>query len=83
MSEKIVLGVTGMPGAGKATVRRMVEERGYPAVVMGDEIRLEAERRGLKPTPANLGELMLELRKEKGPAIVARRCTLKIEQAKA
>ena len=83
MKEKTVVGVAGMPGAGKATIRRMVEEMGYSVVVMGDEVREEARRRGLKPTPQNLGTIMLKLREERGPAVVAERCTPKIKSAKS
>ena len=82
MKERIVLGVAGMPGAGKATVREIVQKMGYPAVVMGDEIREEAKRRNLKPTPENLGMIMLKLREEEGPAAVAKRCIPKMEKAK-
>jgi len=82
MKERIVLGVAGMPGAGKATVREIVQKMGYPAVVMGDEIREEAKRRKLKPTPENLGMIMLKLREEEGPAAVAKRCIPKMEKAK-
>ena len=80
MKERIVVGVTGMPGAGKATVKEIVETMGYPVVVMGDEIRKEAKRRKLKPTPENLGMLMLKLREEEGPAVVAKRCLTKMEK---
>ncbi|UCE58077.1 MAG: AAA family ATPase, partial [Candidatus Bathyarchaeota archaeon] len=55
MKEKIVVGVTGMPGAGKGVIRKIVRRMGYHVVVMGDEIREEAKRRNLKPTPENLG----------------------------
>ena len=82
MKEKILIGVAGMPGAGKATVEEIVKSMGYPVVVMGDEIRDEAKRRGLKPTPENLGMVMLKLREEEGPNIVAERCIPKIEKAK-
>jgi len=81
MKEKILLGVAGMPGAGKATVGEIVRSMGYSVVVMGDEIRDEAKRRGLQPTPENLGTVMLKLREEKGPKIVAERCIPKIEKA--
>ena len=74
MKEKIVVGVAGMPGAGKATVKEMVEILGYPVVVMGDEVREETKRRRLKPTPGNVGMVMLKLRKEEGPAVTAKRC---------
>jgi len=82
MKERIVVGVAGMPGAGKGTVRKIVQKMGYPVVVMGDEIREEAKRRKLKPTPENLGMVMLKLREEEGPAAVAKRCIPKMEKAK-
>jgi len=82
MKERIIIGVAGMPGSGKATIREIVQEMGYPAVVMGDEIRDEAKRRKLKPTPENLGMIMLKLREEEGPAAVAKRCIPKMEKAK-
>jgi len=42
MKGKLLIGVAGMPGAGKATVENFVQHLGYPVVVMGDEIRDEA-----------------------------------------
>ena len=82
MKERIVLGVAGMPGAGKGTFREIVQEMGYPVVVMGDEIREETKQRNLRPTPKNLGMIMLKLREEEGPAAVAKRCIPKMEKAK-
>ena len=82
MKERIVLGVAGMPGAGKGTVREIVQKMGYSVVVMGDEIREEAKRRNLKPTPENLGMIMLNLREEEGPAAIAKRCIPKMEKMK-
>ena len=81
MREKILIGVAGMPGAGKATAEEIVRDMGYSVVVMGDEIRDEAKRRGLKPTPENLGMVMLKLREEESPSVVAERCIPKIEKA--
>jgi len=74
----IVIGVTGMPGAGKDTVRDIVREYGFPVVVMGDEVRAEVARRGLEPTPENLGKVMLQIRAEEGPEVLAKRCIPKI-----
>lgn len=82
MKEKNVIGITGMPGAGKAVVKEIVQEMGYPLVVMGDVVRDEVKRRGLESTPENLGLVMLKLREEEGPAIVARRCIPQIKDAK-
>jgi len=47
---------------------------------MGDVIREETAKRGLEPTPQNVGKVMLELRKEGGAGVVADKCVLKIEQ---
>ena len=80
--KKVVVGITGLPGAGKATFNEMTRRKGYAMVVMGNEIREETKRRGLEPTPENIGKIMLQLRKEEGQAVVAKRCILKIESAK-
>jgi len=78
MKQKIVVGMAGMPGAGKTEIARLAKEKGYAVVVMGDEIREETKRRGLEPTPENVGKIMLKLREEEGPMIVAKRCIPKI-----
>ncbi len=80
--KKVVVGIAGMPGAGKATFKEIAKRRGFPVVVMGDEIREETRRRGLKSTPENIGKIMLQLREEEGPAVVAKRCVPKIEKAR-
>jgi len=82
MKEKIFVGLVGMPGAGKGTVREILQKMGYPVLVMGDEIREEAKRSKLEPTPENLGMVMLKVREEEGPATVAKRCIPKMEEAK-
>ena len=79
---KLVVGIAGMPGAGKATINEIAKQRGFAVVVMGNEIREETKRRGLSPTPENIGKIMLQLRKEEGPAAVAKRCIPKIEKAR-
>jgi dephospho-CoA kinase len=81
MKPIVIIGVAGMPGAGKATIRSTAENIGYPVVIMGDEIREETKRRGLEPTPENIGEIMLKLRAEEGPTAVAKRCIPKIDGA--
>jgi len=81
IKDKIVVGVAGMPGSGKGVFRRTVQRMGYPVVIMGDEVREEAKRRNLKPTPQNLGKTMLQLRESEGPAAIAKRCIPKLEKA--
>jgi len=83
MSAKRVLGVAGMPGAGKSLITYIAQRMGYSIVVMGDVVREETTKRGLTLTPENVGALMLKLRDEEGPAVVAKRCVLKIQNAKS
>jgi len=80
-SDKLVIGLAGMPGAGKSAVVKVAEETGYAIVVMGDIVREEVEKRSMKPTPKNVGKIMLELRRMEGEAVIARRCVPKIEKA--
>ena len=80
MKDKVVVGIAGMPGAGKGVFRRTVQRIGYPVVVMGNEVREEVKRRNLKPTPENLGKIMLQLRESEGPAAVAKRCIPKLNK---
>ena len=68
---RLIVCLTGMPGSGKSTIARGLQPRGYDVVSMGDSVRREAERRGLLPTRANLGRLMLELRQKGGPGAIA------------
>ena len=76
---KRVIGISGMPGAGKGVVANSASQRGLEVFVLGDVIREETERRGLEPTPKNVGAVMLQLREEEGSATVARRLSPKIE----
>jgi len=78
-AEKLVLGLTGMPGSGKSLVVKVAKERGYDIVVMGDVVREEAEKRRLEPNPENIGKIMLELRQTEGSSVIAKRCIPKIE----
>jgi dephospho-CoA kinase len=81
MKHKIVVGVAGMPGAGKAVISRIANEKGFAIVVMGDVIREETKRRGLEPTSENIGKIMLKFREEEGPTVVAKKCIPKIANA--
>lgn len=60
-----------MPGAGKTTVAKALEEEDFTLLNMGDCVRMEAKKRKLEPTDKNLGYLMLKLRKELGPGAIA------------
>lgn len=80
-SNKLLVGLTGMAGSGKSIAEKTATQNGYDVVVMGDEVRAEAKRRGLTPTPENLGKIMLELRRLEGQSAIARRCITRINKA--
>ena len=69
---KLVVCLTGMPGAGKSTIVSKLKEQGYETFSLGDGVRSEAKRQDLEPTGENLGKLMLELRKKNGPGAIAK-----------
>jgi dephospho-CoA kinase len=79
---KLIVGLAGMPGAGKSLVVSVAREMGYGVVVMGDVVREEAANRGLELNPENLGRIMLELRQKEGKSVIAKRCIPKIENTK-
>ena len=80
--DKVVVGLAGMPGAGKSVVVVVAKGSGYGVVVMGDVVRDEAEKRRLEPSPENLGKIMLELRQKEGNSVIAKRIIPKIEKTK-
>lgn len=78
---KIVICITGMPGSGKNIIRQIIQDLDYNIFVMGDEVRDEARLRNMAPTPSNLGDIMIQIRKEEGPDVLARRCIPKMKSA--
>ena len=68
---KLIVCITGMPGAGKSTIADSLRKKGFYVIAMGDVIREEARQRNLDPTDNNLGKLMLKLRDDLGPGAIA------------
>ena len=68
---KLIICLTGMPGAGKTTIAESLKSKGFDKITMGDAVRAEATRRKIEPTGSNLGKLMIELREKNGPGAVA------------
>jgi dephospho-CoA kinase len=69
-NKRLIVCLTGMPGAGKSSVASFLKEKGFAVVTMGDVVREEAKRQGLEPTDVNLGKMMLKLRQDLGPGAV-------------
>ena len=74
-----VIGFCGLPGSGKSTVLKAIEDLGT-IITMGDVIRNEANHRNIAPSDENLGKIALELRKNYGPEIIAEKCVILIKK---
>lgn len=70
-----------MPGAGKSTFAEVAKGMGFEVINMGDMVREETRRQNLELTDANLGNVMLIIRKKYGAAAVAQLCIEKIERS--
>lgn len=75
---KLIVCLTGMPGAGKSTIADGLKSKGFDVINMGDVVRAEAKKRKLEPTGKNLGKLMLDLREKNGPGAIAELITEQI-----
>ncbi len=81
MLTKLIVCLTGMPGAGKSTIADGLKPKGYEIINMGNAVREEAKKRNLEPTRENLGKLMLELREKNGPGAIAELVKSQIESS--
>ncbi|MFW9771020.1 MAG: AAA family ATPase [Candidatus Heimdallarchaeota archaeon] len=77
-----VIGFCGLPGSGKSTALKAIQDLGI-IINMGDIVRDEAERRNLNPNDQNLGEIAKELREKHGKDIIAKKCVQLIKSMKA
>ena len=77
---RLIVCITGMPGAGKSTIAASLKEKGFSVIAMGDVIREEARQQKVEPTDANLGKLMLKLRSDLGPGAIAHLILKKINK---
>jgi dephospho-CoA kinase len=80
ISKRLIVCLTGMPGAGKSTVANMLKEKKFHVIIMGDIIREKAIEKKIELTDDNLGKLMRDLRYEHGNEIVAKLILQKIKK---
>ncbi|MFY9795279.1 MAG: AAA family ATPase [Candidatus Nitrosopolaris sp.] len=71
INTKFIVCLTGMPGSGKSTVADSLNKKGFAVIAMGDVVRDEGKRKNIEPNDMNLGNLMLNLRKQFGPGAIA------------
>ena len=68
----MIIGLTGTMAAGKTTVAKMLEERGFIHLTYSDILRQAAKERGIEPTRENLQKLGTALKSEQGPAVLSK-----------
>lgn len=77
-----VICVAGMPASGKGVFIEEAKKKGLPVYVMGDVVREETLRRGLKLTSHNLNMVAEDLRKKYGKVAIAKKIVEKIRETK-
>lgn len=75
--DKLIVGLTGMPGSGKDAALSRVKDF-FQVYRMGDIVIEEAKRRNLEITTENIGNIATELRNKEGPGAIASRLVDKI-----
>jgi dephospho-CoA kinase len=70
---KKIIGITGMPGAGKGEFVKIAMKRGIPVIRMGDLVWNEVKNRKLALTPENVAKIADSERKKYGYDIWALR----------
>ncbi len=74
----MIIGLTGLNGAGKTEVAQYLVSRGFQYFSLSDEIREEIRRRGREITREVLIEVGNELRDKYGPGVLAERILQKL-----
>ncbi|MCD6511883.1 MAG: AAA family ATPase [Thaumarchaeota archaeon] len=71
---ELIVCITGLPGSGKSEAARALKELGFHVLNMGDVLRGLAKESGATLDDGSLAGFAKKLRKEMGPAAVAKLC---------
>ena len=77
-----VVGITGMPGAGKSEAVQVAAKNGFPVVRMGDLVWEEVEARGLPRDAQHVGDVASAMRQEHGDDVWAKRTVERVRGLK-
>ncbi len=77
-----IICLVGMPGGGKGEISRILKSNGIPTVLMSDIVREEMRRRKIELNVKNLDATGIQLRKEFGSDVVAKRTVDKLRLMK-
>jgi dephospho-CoA kinase len=70
---KKLLGFCGLPGSGKSTAMKSIEDLGR-IIIMGDIVRNEVQKINMPLIDENLGKVAKNLREKYGKGIIAKKC---------
>ena len=71
MENLTIIGVTGLPSAGKGLFCDIATDFGFKQIIMGDVIRNECRARGLPVNRESSDKVMIDLRRENGANAIA------------
>ncbi len=75
-----IIGLVGLPGAGKTTVTEFLEKHGFVRVILSDIIRDELKKRGVTDiTRELLQDVGNEMRRKFGPDVLAKRAMKRLK----
>ncbi|MFZ5845338.1 MAG: AAA family ATPase [Patescibacteria group bacterium] len=78
---QIIIGLVGLPGAGKTSVADYLEKKGFIRITLSDLIKEEAGKKGIQEFSREiLQALGNKMRERYGPAVLARRAFAKIKK---
>jgi len=78
----MIVCIVGYMASGKSTIANIFKTKGFKIVEMGDTVREEMKRRGIKINSESVRAFSAELRKEQGNAVVAKLTLNKIKNTK-
>lgn len=78
----MIVGLTGPNASGKGEAAAYLRSRGFIYHSLSDILREEGEKAGVEPSRKNLIKLGNELRRKKGPSILARRVMANLVEAR-
>jgi dephospho-CoA kinase len=79
IGKKLVIGITGTIASGKDVVARILKDKNFQVISLGEVIREELKSKGLETNRKNQQDLGNELRKEFGGQVLAERALKKFQ----
>lgn len=70
-NKKMVIGIVGLPGAGKSTIAKYLVKKGFFNIKLSSFLEAEAKKQYGKINRQNLQNIGNEFRKKYGPAVLA------------